>query len=162
MPQQSRSNYEKRKLSLISGEMTKRVALALKVPQKEIASNKTPRESDSKQKARDLNTLMEKIKEKIYKPETKHSEKIQLLTLVPNSWSRNDIVKYFHVTDYMVKSARSLLTTDGICSKPPTRKGRSLSDETKKITIDFYSDNENTRIMPGASDKVSISQNVYE
>ena len=105
---------------------------------------------------------MKMTKEKIHKPETKRSEKIQLLTLVPNSWSFNDIVKYFWVTDYMVRSARSLLTTDGICSKPPTRKGRSLSDETNKIIINFYCDNKNTRIMPGAKDKISISRNVYE
>ena len=30
---------------------------------------------------------MENIKEKINKPGTTHSEKIQLLTLIPDSWS---------------------------------------------------------------------------
>ena len=84
VPQHNRSNYGKQKCSLISKEMIKRVALALKVPQQEIASDTTPGESDSKQKARNFDTLMRKTKEKLCKPETKHSEKIQML----NSWAK--------------------------------------------------------------------------
>ena len=61
--------------------MTKRVALVLKVPQQEIASDATLGESDSKQKARNVGTLMRKTKEKLCKPETKHSEKIQSFKL---------------------------------------------------------------------------------
>ena len=59
--------------------MTKRVPLALKVPQQEIASDTTPGESDSKQKTRNFDTFLRKTKEKLCKPETKPSEKIQLL-----------------------------------------------------------------------------------
>ena len=58
VPQHNRSNYGKRKRSSTSKEMTKRVALALKVPQQEIASDTTPGESDSKQKARNFDTLI--------------------------------------------------------------------------------------------------------
>ena len=89
MPQHNRCNYGKGKLFSISKETTKYVALALKLPQQEIAGDKAPEESDSKQKAKNFDTLMGKIKEKIHKPEAKCSEKIQL-TLVPNSFKNSD------------------------------------------------------------------------
>ena len=58
VPQQSQCNYGKGKLSSISKKITKLVALALKVPQQEIVSDQTTRESDSKQANKSLETMI--------------------------------------------------------------------------------------------------------
>ena len=71
-------------------------------------------------------------------------------------------MEYCRVTEYMIRTARLMLSANGIFSKPPPRQGKSLNSEIKNIVIDFYCDNENTRIMPGTRDKVSIAPNVYE
>ena len=98
----SRARYGKRKLSSVNKDISKRRAVALDVPEQEVSHEK----EEFEQKAQDLDILMEKVKEKISKVETTQSEKIQLLTLVPESWSRKSIMEYFHVTEYMVRTAR--------------------------------------------------------
>ena len=90
---------------MINNELRERVAIALKVPLHEVTSKNALNEYESKKKAEDFGILMEKTKEKINKQGTTHSEKIQLLTLIPESWSQNAIVNYFMVTDYMVRAA---------------------------------------------------------
>ena len=46
--------------------------------------------------------------------------------------------------------------------KPEKKKGRALSEETKQLVINFYQDEEFTRIMPGKKDSVSLSRNVHK
>ena len=152
-----RSQYGKRKLSSINREISKRLAVALDVPEEEVTYEKSV-----EQKVQDFDGLMEKVKAKINEVGTTRSEKIQLLTIVPESRSRKSIMEYFEVTKYMAKASQSLVASNRIFSKPPPRKGKALSSEIKNIIIDFYKDNENTRIMPGARDKVSIAPNVYK
>jgi hypothetical protein len=43
---------------------------------------------------------------------------------------------------------------------PGPRKGKALSEETKRCVIDFYCDDEYSRLMPGKKDCVSIARNV--
>ena len=75
MPSCSQFCNGKRKLSLINNELTKRVAIASKVPLHELTSKNTLIEYESKKNAEDFDILMEKIKEKINKPGTIRSEK---------------------------------------------------------------------------------------
>ena len=61
-----------------------------------MTSKNTLIEYESKKKAEDFDVLMEKIKEKRNIPGKTRFEKIQLLTLIPDSWSRNAIVNYLN------------------------------------------------------------------
>ena len=54
---------------------------------------------------------------------TPYSEKIQILTLAPDAWSRKYCAEYFSVSEYIVWTARKLKTVGGILAKPaPKRK----------------------------------------
>ena len=61
----------------------------------------------------------------------------------------------------MVRAPHILAISQEICSKSPARTRKKFT-EIKNIITNFYCGNENTTIMPGACDKVSIATNVYE
>ena len=56
--------------------------------------------NDMKEKVNDLVTLHEAIQEKL--KTASYSEQIQILTLVPDKWSRMYRSEYFNVFDYLV------------------------------------------------------------
>ena len=90
------------------------------------------------------------------KRETKQ-KKIQILTLVPESWSRQKIAEEFGVTIHMVRTARKLKEEKGILALPdPKLPSNKLDAEVKTKIIDFYHDDEFTRICPGKKDFVSV------
>ena len=63
-------------------------------------------DGDTKNKAENLDRLHAAIKEKLVT--TSNTEKLQILTLVPNSWSRKYCSEYFGVSEYLIRSAREL------------------------------------------------------
>eukprot|EP00112_Aurelia_sp_Birch-Aquarium-sp1_P016223 Seg366.9 transcript_id=Seg366.9/GoldUCD/mRNA.D3Y31 product="ARL14 effector protein" protein_id=Seg366.9/GoldUCD/D3Y31 len=127
--------------------------LRRKEPQAAIAS-------EIEAKAADLDTLLFLMKEKIQVADYK--TKIQILTLTPDSWSRKAAARFFNVSEYAVRTARSLKKDSGILSIPDARKGRTITEDTKTAILDFYQDDEYTRLMPGKKDSVSIGRNVHE
>ena len=59
-----------------------------------------------------LNRLHDLMKEKLANAST--SEKIQIMTLAPDSWSRDHCSKFFKVSEYIVRTARELKKVSGI------------------------------------------------
>ena len=159
-----RSRYGKRKLGKINAEYQKRLAKVLKVPEENIFTHNANAiaETQLTKDATAFNELMELLKSKINNPETTRAKKIQMLTMVPLSWSRQKVAEYFGVSLYMVRTARNLLHHHGILTMPPPRQGKTLDQDIEARVINFYCDNEFTRIMPGISDRISIKKNVYE
>ena len=47
-----------------------------------------------------------------------HSERIQILTLTPDSWSRRYCAEHFNVSEYLVRTAKELKKVKGILAKP--------------------------------------------
>ncbi|XP_071839778.1 uncharacterized protein [Apostichopus japonicus] len=108
-----------------------------------------------KQKAKDLDTLVALMKEKMRNLDRK--KKIQILTLAPSSWSVAKVSRTFNVTQYVVRQARKL----GFMELPEQRSGRPLAKEIQDLVIKFYSDDEYSRQMPGKKDFVSVKRNVH-
>ena len=67
-------------------------------------------------KAKDFDKLMEQIRDKLSTVSSR--EKVQLLTLTPESWSIKEASSYFQVSEYFVKRARELKTEQGILACP--------------------------------------------
>ena len=65
------------------------------------------------QKAKDMDKLLSLIKEKL-EITNMFREKIQLLMLVPISWSKKKIMGEFKVGEYAVHQARNLIKEKGI------------------------------------------------
>ena len=88
---------------------------------------------------------------------TKKSSKIQILTILPKSWTRKTIVEKFGATDYMVRRAKELAREKGILATPnPKTSGRTLSDQTVELVKEWYRSDEISRVMPGMKDFISV------
>ena len=55
-----------------------------------------------------------------------------------------------------------MIRQQGILPRPEKSKGRALSEETKGLVINFYQDEEFSRILPGKKDSVSLGRNAHK
>ena len=103
----------------------------------------------------DLDKLMQQLKEKV--ATASRREKIKLLTIVPETWSRKKVADYFGVTDHVVRRSRQLKKDKGILEDlDPNKGGRSLSDDIKQRVVAFYESEEYSRICPGKKEFIVV------
>ncbi len=90
-------------------------------------------------------------------------EMVQILTVLPKSWSVRRVCEEFGASDYMVRKAKELVKQKGILSTPDLNKGDPLSSEICELVQNFYENDEVSRMMPGKKDYVSVRQgDVYK
>ena len=99
------------------------------------------------------------MKKKLVTPSK--TEKLQILTVVPDSLSRKYCSEYFGVSEYLIRSAREL-KRKGILAQLSQRKGTAIAQETIDIAHAFYEDDEYSRQLPGKNDYVSIQKVVQK
>jgi hypothetical protein len=104
-----------------------------------------------------LQTLMMDIKAKIEVSRTS-DEKVSLLTLVPDHWTRQSIINIFGVSDYLVRQARKLKTEKGILGNRDRNViGKRLPKSMQTSIVCFYcEDDEFGRMCSGAKDFVTL------
>lgn len=102
----------------------------------------------------DLHKMINDMKEKC--AISTKQKKLQILTMSPSSWSIKKTAEEFNVSEYMVKKARSLKQSHGVFSEPSPKHGKELSPETQKAVVEFYEDDEYTRLCPGKKEFVSV------
>lgn len=158
----SKKKYAKRKLKQAESQIKKKLSNVLKV---EDVQNSEDSDTESKlkleetkSKCDDMDKLVELMKLKLNTNISKR-EKIQVLTIAPQSWSRKKVAQEFQVSEYMVRKARNLTIERGILAMPDRKGGHKISDEIQEIVKQFYEDDEHSMMMPGAKDKVSIKRN---
>ena len=76
-----------------------------------------------------MDILIGKIKEKMLSSNC--NQKIQLLTLIPISWSNKYIEEEFNVTNYIVQISHTLLQKKGILFFPKKKRQGSISRESR-------------------------------
>ena len=86
------------------------------------------------------------------------SEKVQILTILPKSWSIRRVQSEFGASNYMVRKAKDLVKEKGILSTPNPKPGNPLAAHTVKLVSEFYESDEVSRMMPGKKDFVSVKQ----
>ena len=84
------------------------------------------------------------------------SEKIQILTILPKSWSIRQIKQEFKVTHRMAQTATNLQVERGVMASPNPKPGRELNGDLTKSIQDFYLSDTVSRVMPGIKDYVSV------
>ncbi|GBL67857.1 hypothetical protein AVEN_124150-1 [Araneus ventricosus] len=77
-------------------------------------------------------------------------------------WSRRKIKETFNVSDYSVRKAQKLFKDQGFLAEPARRNGKQLSPDIIELVKKFYQLDEQSRILPGMKDVVSIGKKVYE
>ena len=103
------------------------------------------------------NAMQEKLKTALY------SEQIQLLTLVPDEWSRIYGSKYFKVSEYLVSISHEIeKKVAGILAKPAPKKGKNITTETLLLVTNVYEDDNFSRQVPEKKDYVSVSKGVHK
>ena len=106
-----------------------------------------------------FDNMISRMENKIDDCKTTRAEKIQVLTMAPTNYSRKQICTMFNVSERMVIQACDIEKSNGICSMPPARKGRSISANVSNMIIDFCQSNEYSRIVSGMKDRISIGKN---
>ena len=101
--------------------------------------------------------IIAQLKEK-FKNTTKKSEQLQILTILPKSWSVRKIENKFGVSNYMARKTKELVKTKGILSTPNPKPGKMLSNDTVKLIHSFYNDDEISRCMPGIKDFITVKE----
>ncbi|KAK3909774.1 DNA polymerase IV [Frankliniella fusca] len=143
----------KRKIDQASEIITKKVCLSAGIKVEDLPL------SPKSRKAKDHDLLMEEVKQKL--PSASKLQKYQLLSLVPASWSTKETAEFFGTGRTIVKNAQKL-RQGGILPVTEFKRKSSVLDSTKNIIKDFYCLDENSKVMPGIRDSVSISPGVYK
>ena len=111
------------------------------------------------QKANDLDKVVELRKGKL-KVSNKR-EKINILTLTPESWSLRKTARGFKVSKTTARKARILREEKGILAVPQPVIGKRLREKTVNSVLEFNQNDEYSRQLPSKKDCVSIGKNVH-
>lgn len=82
-----------------------------------------PKDTYDESYSKDFLEMIEKLKIKFNDDNTTRSEKIQILTILPESWSLSRICDLMGCTKYMASLAKSILKEKGILSTPNAKLG---------------------------------------
>ncbi|XP_038055996.1 uncharacterized protein LOC119727987, partial [Patiria miniata] len=99
--------------------------------------------------------MISQLKEKFHSL-TRTSEQVQVLTVLPTSWSIHKITEEFGASNYMARKAKKLVKEQGILAIPNPKSGKVLTKETEQKVRDFYLSEAISRQMPGMKDFVSV------
>ena len=105
----------------------------------------------------DESEVIKQLKEK-FQETTMRSEKVQVLTVLPKSWSIQKVEDEFGASNYMVRKAKDLVKKRGILSSPNLKPGHVMATETADQVRSFYECNEVSRMLPGKKDFVSVKR----
>ena len=101
--------------------------------------------------------MIKQLKEK-FQETKKRSEQVQVLTVLPKSWSLKKIQQEFGVSEYLARQSKKLVEERGILSLPGPLRGPSLPSETVDTVCAFYEFDDISRVMPGKKDFVSVKK----
>lgn len=101
--------------------------------------------------------LLKKLKEKC-KLSDKET-KVKILSLVPESWSREKVSTEFNVSERLVRVTREITKQQGILPELHKRKGKTIDPQTLESVKLFFEDDEYSRLMPGKKDCVTFKEN---
>ena len=99
--------------------------------------------NDMKEKVNHCAKLHKEMQEKL--KTTSHSEEIQILTLVPDKWSRMYCSEYFNVFEYLVLTSHEIKEVGGILTKPAPKKVKTVTTETLHLVTNVYEDDNFSR-----------------
>ena len=102
--------------------------------------------NDMQEKVNILVRLHEAMQKKL--KTASYSEPIQILTLVPDKWSRMYCSEYFNILEYLVWTSHEIKKVGEILAKPAPKKGKTITTETLHLVTNVYKDENFTRSLP--------------
>lgn len=114
-----------------------------------VDQTKSPRELE-------LEEMLEGLKNKFCSLENTDPLRVQILTIAPSSWSSRKIAKEFGTSRYLAKKSKELKARNGVLPETTAKCGNVLPQATIDAVVEFYNDDENSRLMPGMKDTISV------
>ena len=96
-----------------------------------------------KEKMNNLVRLHKPMQEKL--KTVSYSEQIQILTLVPDKWSRIYCSEYFNIFEYLVWTSHKIKKVPGILAKPANQNRKIVTTETLHLATNVYGDDNFSR-----------------
>ena len=88
--------------------------------------------------------MIKELKKKFHST-TERSEKVRVLTVLPQSWTIRRVQSEFSASNYMVRTAKQLVKKKGILSTPDLKRGHELEAEIVALVQEFYECDEVSR-----------------
>ena len=101
---------------------------------------------DTNNKTEEFDRMRTAMKEKLVT--VSNTEKLQILTLVTDSWSQKYCSKYLEVPEYLIRCARELKQRKAILAQNSKKKSKAMTKETIDLAHAFYEDDEYSRQLP--------------
>ena len=129
---------------------------------KKLRMDNVPEEKDAHDNSKELeifyHEMISQLKEK-FEMSGKRSEQMQVLTVLPSSWTIRKIQDEFGVTNFMARAAKKLAKEKGVLSTPNPKPGRSVPETIIEQVKRFYESDDVSRQMPGKKDCVAMNVN---
>ena len=90
-----------------------------------------------------------------------NTEKLQISTLVTDSWSQKYCSKYLEVPEYLIRCARELKQRKAILAQNSKKKSKAMTKETIDLAHGFY-DDEYSRQLPGKKGYENMQKDVHK
>ena len=93
--------------------------------------------------------IIQQLKKKFHRT-SERSVKVQVLTILPMSWSIEKIQMEFRTSNFIARKAKQFVREHGILSTPDSCPGRSmLPKNVVDHVVSFYKNDTSSRIIPG-------------
>ena len=99
--------------------------------------------------------ILQQLKEKFHTT-SQNSVRVQILTILPKSWSIQKIQTEFEASNFMARKAKQRVKDKGILSSPDLQPCHHVSKDALAEVARFYESDEHSRCMPGKKDFVSV------
>lgn len=116
-------------------------------------------ETDNEKDLSSESEIITQLKEKFNEENLSLDKKIQILTVLPKSWTCKKIEDEFGVSNRMARKVKALVKENGILATPNSKPGKVLSNSVTQQIIQFYNSDDVSRLMPGKKDFVSVKTN---
>ena len=141
--QQSRKRANKYLRDVGVTPITKRKLQSRKYQKKMETITRMLQMSGIDEKTSDDGEIIAQLKDKFHT--ANRSEKVQILTVLPQSWSIRKIQNEFGASNFTVRKAKALVAASGILTTPNPKPGRTLPQTTQDLVVNFYENDENSR-----------------
>ena len=108
-------------------------------------------------KSSDELEIIQQLKEK-FQSTSERSTQVQILKVLPKSWSIRRIESEFGVSNFMARTAKKLVREKGILSTPNPKPSHSITQSRIDLVVSFYESDDSSWLMPGMKDFVSVKQ----
>ena len=123
------------KLSSVAQNLNESFSKVAKTPKLNAAVDEIPSTSTDAIAAQDLILLMLELKTK-FQTANSHSDKVQILTCKPSSWTIEKTSEFFQCKVYTVRQA-IVLKAEGVLAKPTRGSRKSIDEKTASFEHAF-------------------------